>query len=478
MLSNFIRKITNRVTGFLSGNRKASEQALLSYRSIYNSVGTAGWEMEIDVDLPIGSANIVTWSKEFREMLGFEDEREFPNVMSSLKNRLHPDDKNIFSNAILSVIEDYTETIKCDIEYRILKKNNKYGHYRASATSIRNNKGIPVKIIGVQIDVSVKQNLEDMIQINSDNVARKQKIIGMLQELGNTLSIANKSSFNKALIKCLGMVGEIFNTDRVQIWKNETVGTNKHFSLTNEWLSDLGTRLAASSKYAETYPYDAVPGWEEKLGRGRNINGPISDLLPHEYAFFNRQSVKSLIVIPLFEGKAFKGFLRIDDCRNTRELTNDEMTDIDLVGQFIMFSQSINDKMNTIIIEADKITEMTSRHNSVLDAVPVPIIITDADMNLVYINSAAESMTGKHRYNIQGTHCSNLNTVICNTLQCGIICAKRFVNRTYFKNYGKYYQVDVTGIKDEAGEIKGYVEVIQDISTCENRHVHFRNDSE
>jgi len=462
----------------VSGNRRVSEHTLSAYQNVYNTVGVAGWEMEIDVDLPIGSGNTVIWSKEFREMLGFDDDRDFPNLLSALKDRLHPDDKNTVLNKILTVIEDYTETVKCDIEYRILKKNNEYGYYRASVTSIRNNKGIPEKVIGVQVDISDKQRLEDMARTNSDNVARKQKIIGSLQELGSTLSITNRNSYNKVLIKCMGMVGEIFNADRVQIWKNETVGVDRHFSLNDEWLSDLGSRLAASSKYAETYPYDAVPGWEEKLGRGRFVNSPITDLLPHEYAFFNRQNVKSLIVIPLFENKAFKGFLRIDDCRNTRELSDEEMIDIDLVGQFIMFSQTVNEKLTNITKEADKITQLTNKHNSVLDAVPAPVIITDADMNLVYINSAAESMTGKHRYNIQGTHCSNLNTVICNTHQCGIICAKRFVNRTYFKNYGKYYQVDVTGIKNEAGEITGYVEVIQDITTCENRHIHFKNDSD
>jgi PAS fold len=34
-----------------------------------------------------------TWSAEFRRLLGYSSETEFPNVVQSWSDRLHPDDK-------------------------------------------------------------------------------------------------------------------------------------------------------------------------------------------------------------------------------------------------------------------------------------------------------------------------------------------------------------------------------------------------
>jgi len=85
-------------------------------------------------------------------------------------------------------------------------------------------------------------------------------------------------------------------------------------------------------------------------------------------------------------------------------------------------------------------------------------------MNLTFINTAIENMIGKKRENIYGKRCNVLDTDICNTPNCGIACAKRFVNRTFFKSSGKSYQVDVSKLTDLNGEAAGFVEVIQDIT--------------
>jgi len=321
----------------------------------------------------------------------------------------------------------------------------------------------------VQVDVTSKHLLDDMTRINAEGVGRKEKILESFNDLGSAILVAKKSVINKALIKCMGTIGEVMKADRVQVWRNETVGSNLHFSLTSEWLSDFGTELAEALKYARTYPYSAVPGWEDKLKRGKSVNSPISSLLPHEFAFFSRQNVKSLVAIPLIENKNFRGFLRIDNCREERVLSDEEMSDAGMAGHFITFSEIINENINDIKNEIEKVDELTAWYRSVLDAIPVPILLIDDKMNLDFINLAAESMTGKRRDNVYGKHCSTLGTAICNKPQCGIACARKYINRTFFNNIGKYYQVDVTGLKNQNGDTTGYVEVMQDITSYENR---------
>ncbi len=40
----------------------------------------------------LNPSNTFQWSQEFRDMLGFTDETDFPNIFSSWINRLHPED--------------------------------------------------------------------------------------------------------------------------------------------------------------------------------------------------------------------------------------------------------------------------------------------------------------------------------------------------------------------------------------------------
>ncbi|MDR2590689.1 MAG: hypothetical protein LBC71_06865, partial [Oscillospiraceae bacterium] len=45
------------------------------------------WDTEFLGDDPFSPDNVFIWSDEFRQMLGFEDENDFPNVQGSWSNR-------------------------------------------------------------------------------------------------------------------------------------------------------------------------------------------------------------------------------------------------------------------------------------------------------------------------------------------------------------------------------------------------------
>jgi len=213
-----------------------------------------------------------------------------------------------------------------------------------------------------------------------------------------------------------------------------------------------------------TYPYDEVPGWENKLKRGKQINCPITDLLPHEYDFFNRQKTKSLIVIPLFLKSEFWGYIRVDDCSSSRTFTEDVMEDIKSIGQFLIFALALGESLSAITVERRRTEELAHWYRSILDAIPVPISVTDVDMSWTFVNSAVESLIGMKRDTIYGKPCSTMGTEICNTHDCGIACAKRFVDRTFFNSAGKSYQVDVSKLTSLDGDTVGYVEVLQDVT--------------
>jgi len=114
--------------------------------------------------------------------------------------------------------------------------------------------------------------------------------------------------------------------------------------------------------------------------------------------------------------------------------------------------------------ENEKSQAMAHWYNSILNAIPLPITVTDADTNWTFINEAVEKILGITLEEAIGKPCNSMGTEICNTEDCGIRCAKRGVTQTYFTHKGSSYQVDVAVLKSIDQKIMGYIELVHDIT--------------
>ncbi|MDR0448443.1 MAG: hypothetical protein LBH07_07225, partial [Treponema sp.] len=73
-------RLLRRVFGNLEA---ATEYSLMKYTLTSDALGIALWDMDVVEGDPVNPENQFTWSKEFRRMLGFSDEADFPNILSS-----------------------------------------------------------------------------------------------------------------------------------------------------------------------------------------------------------------------------------------------------------------------------------------------------------------------------------------------------------------------------------------------------------
>ncbi|MDR2900533.1 MAG: response regulator, partial [Treponema sp.] len=111
-------------------------------------------------------------------------------------------------------------------------------------------------------------------------------------------------------------------------------------------------------------------------------------------------------------------------------------------------------------------------YRTVLDTIPFSISTQDEEMRYTFINKEFEQTIAKtSRQELIGQLCSNVNSIICNTENCSIACAKRGQNKTYFEHNGLTYQVNVAPLKGLWGEITGFIEVIQDITQLEELRI-------
>lgn len=128
----------------------ALQSEAASLDTIHEMLGSGKWTMDFDEQ---GVMVGVKWSDEFRRMLGYHSRKDFPDVLESWSDLLHPDDKERVLKEFHDTISDYTGQKTYDVEYRLLTKSRGYRWYRAVGKLIRRPDGSPVTYVGFFIDI-------------------------------------------------------------------------------------------------------------------------------------------------------------------------------------------------------------------------------------------------------------------------------------------------------------------------------------
>ena len=140
-------------------------------------------------------------------------------------------------------------------------------------------------------------------------------------------------------------------------------------------------------------------------------------------------------------------------------------------GQYRDIVDGINQTLSTVV---DKVVW----YEALLDAVPLPLSVTDMEMNWTFINKPVENMLGVKRKNMLGMQCSNWNANICNTEKCGIARLRSGNLQTFFEQQGMNFQVDTSYILNAKGEKIGHIEVVQDITARSRASIYLKEEVE
>ncbi|MDD2233859.1 MAG: PAS domain-containing protein [Desulfitobacteriaceae bacterium] len=140
----------------LQYEKKCSLDLLIRHELVTKAIQVALWDMKVVLDDPINPSNEFNWDDKFRQMLGYKDEQDFPNILDSWASRLHPDDKEWVLRVFRDHITDYTGETPYDVEYQLQLKTGEYRWFRATGTTIREN-GVPLRVAGALFDIHDKK---------------------------------------------------------------------------------------------------------------------------------------------------------------------------------------------------------------------------------------------------------------------------------------------------------------------------------
>jgi len=125
------------------------------------------WDMEIIKDDPDNPDNPFIWSNEFRNILGFTDERDLPNTIGTWSDLLHPDDREKTLDVFSKHLADTTGNTPYAIEYRLRKKDGSYAYFHDSGETIRDDDGNALHVAGALLDITETKNLLHELETES-----------------------------------------------------------------------------------------------------------------------------------------------------------------------------------------------------------------------------------------------------------------------------------------------------------------------
>lgn len=163
-------------------NRTNLKEYVSRYELITEVLEEAPWDMQILDGDPDNLKNPWWWSDQFRRTLGFTNEQDFPNVMTSWSDRLHPDDVEKTFAAFSAHLNDLSDRTPFSEEYRLKLKNGEYRWFVANGVSARDEKGKPYRVAGSIRDITHFKTKEQNV---IETTARMEELSASISEMVN-----------------------------------------------------------------------------------------------------------------------------------------------------------------------------------------------------------------------------------------------------------------------------------------------------
>jgi len=186
---HFFQSVANIISVAIQQHR--ANEALRHSEERFQSIARAATDAMWDWDL---ADNTLWWSDGMYHLFGFAIDELEPDL-DSWTTRLHPDDREPVSQSLLDAAESGDETWTS--EYRFLRKDGTYAHVVDRGFMIRDENGVPIRMMGGMTDVSAEVEAESL----QEQLRESQKM-----EAIGTLAGGIAHDFNNILTSILGNI--------------------------------------------------------------------------------------------------------------------------------------------------------------------------------------------------------------------------------------------------------------------------------
>ena len=244
-------------------------------------------------------------------------------------------------------------------------------------------------VIAYVRDLREQREMLAMLEAANNALMYREKLLNATNKTAEVLLSISDEDTMQAFTEGMEIVGKCLDLDRVQLWLNDDIDGVRHFTLKYQWVSVFG-------KEKEDVPIGMSinrPAWLEMFMRGECVNGPVSSLSHDDKIFLNAYDIGSLVMMPMFSNKELIGFFGVDDCRNERTFSDDEIDMLASTG--LMFTNAFN-RMEQSRIRAEMEVERDAGRlrDVLLSGSPFIMNIWDESLSLVSTSQQSVEMFG------------------------------------------------------------------------------------
>lgn len=268
--------------------------------------------------------NRIFISKRWKSMLGYRDD-EVENSFASWKELWHPEDAFRVENAVKEYIEGRAKIY--NIEYRMRHKDGSWRWIITRGNIERDVTGNPIRWTGTNIDITERKIVEQNLQ---DNYIF-QKIIS---EISLRFVRSTKESYDSDINEMLCKIGDYLQIDRSYLFlfsEDQKTMTNTH-----EWCAE---GVLPQKEFIQNKNLDSLPWWKKQVLRDVVVHIPNVEELPRDAAAekedFKKQSIRSLITVPIRSETKIWGFIGFDTVNKSYRWNDNEIDNLIVISNIV-----------------------------------------------------------------------------------------------------------------------------------------------
>ena len=302
--------------------------------------------------------------------------------LKNLQNDMYLTDFINFNNKnILDILRDTLNTINSinDFVVNITTYDNK-----TENLSINANR------------VVFDENEQDYFIIYTNSISEMVKtysdINGVLSAVYHTAYHTLNINIDEAINKILNLVGNYISVSRVYIFEEISAVMTRN---TYEWCDDSTQPAIQDLQFLpkKDYNYDVI------MENGMYITDDIRDLPKNDFEILDMQGIKSLAIIPLFNGNKGLGYIGYDDCVNYRKWSHNEIQLLSSVADVIV---SLIERRNFANQEARSFAVL----KTISDYIDNNIYVNDIETHeVIFINNSLAKSINMNPDDIVGKKC-------------------------------------------------------------------------
>ena len=366
---SFLRGPAGQVVGIFGvsrdiSQRRQAEEALRESEERYRSIlETAPHSIAIT---RVKDGRYLQVNEGFCQMRGYSQEEVLGRTPFELNLYVNPEDRE----RIIKILKEKGEVNGFEVQYQ-----KRDGTAIDTLVSAR-----PLEYENEDCLIAVVTDITELKQAEED-LKKRLAYEKMLTDISTRAILIEEKDISRCLDECLEIMGKTLHVSRIYIFEyHHEPGTADN---TFEWVSD---GIAPQKENLQGLPIKKYPWWMEMMNNNKIISYQDIEDIPGgpEKEILRSQSIKSILVVPLFVNNAFYGFMGFDECRYHRKWLDEDVDILKTTAQII--SNAFESKQ-----AEEELRESEKKYRDLVENISDVIYSIDTDGVVTYISPAIES---------------------------------------------------------------------------------------